>query len=99
MADLSVADYEAALDDITRRGIAAIRHTDDTHRAQKIVRRSISQHCLREQRPMKRVQPLQPAETTGHAVDGGIVQSIKARPYATLAIAGLIGFACAALRR
>ena len=92
MAELSVADYEAALDDITRRGVDAILHTDHTHVRQS-VQRPIARSRQREQRPMQRL------ETLPHGGIGAIVQSIQARPYATLAIAGLIGFACAALRR
>jgi len=32
-------------------------------------------------------------------MSGAILHSIKVRPYTTLALAGLIGFACGALRR
>jgi hypothetical protein len=99
MAELSLADYEAALDDITRRGVDDILHTHHPQHAHNTVRRSISQPRVRGRRPMERARPLERAETTGHAVTAGIVQSVQARPYATLAIAGLIGFACAALRR
>jgi hypothetical protein len=34
-----------------------------------------------------------------NSVNGAILHSIKVRPYTTLAIAGLIGFAYGALRR
>jgi hypothetical protein len=93
MADLSVADYEAALDDITRRGVAAIRHTGDTQHTWKTVQRPIYRGGYAGRRS------LDGGEASAHGVSDAIVQSIKARPYATLAIAGLIGFACAALRR
>jgi len=99
MAERSVADYEAALDDITRRGVDDILHTHHPQHAHRTVRRPIAQPRLRTQRPVERTQTSTRAEPTGRAVSGGIVQSIQARPYATLAIAGLIGFACGALRR
>jgi hypothetical protein len=98
MAELSVADYEAALDDITRRGVAAIRHIHPQY-SRTVGRRPIAQQRPREQRSTERIQPLERAETTNHALSGGIVETIRTRPYATLALAGLIGFACAALRR
>jgi hypothetical protein len=91
MAELSLAEYEAALDDITRRGVAAIRHHHDD--AQKTVQLPISQRRLRE-RPLS-----EGIKASSESVSGAIVQSMQARPYTTLAIAGLIGFACAALRR
>ncbi len=39
------------------------------------------------------------AEKVHDSVNGAILHSIKVRPYTTLAIAGLIGFAYGALRR
>jgi hypothetical protein len=89
MAELSIAECEAALDDITRRGVAAIRHT---HHSQKTAQRMISRYRPRERRPLQHAEQSQ-------GVNDAIVQSIRARPYTTLAIAGLLGFACAALRR
>ena len=87
MADLSVTNYERALDDITRRGISAIRSTH----------RPTDPAFLRTTRTRRRA-----AGTNEKAPDqahGAILQAIKVRPYTTLAIAGLIGFACGALRR
>ena len=42
---------------------------------------------------------LDAAERVRDSVSGAILHSIKVRPYTTLAIAGLIGFAYGALRR
>jgi hypothetical protein len=89
MAELSLAEYEAALDDITRRGVDDILHTHHPKHTRTVPRRPISPQRLRKQRPLPRIEPPEPAETT----------PIRARPYATIAVAGLIGFACAALRR
>jgi hypothetical protein len=80
-------DYEAALDDITRRGVSAIR---STHRP---VNRAISEAASASR------DAFEGAERVGDSVSGAILHSIRARPYTTLALAGLIGFACGALRR
>ena len=87
MAGLSVTNYERALDDITRQGIQAIRSTH------KPVASRISNSAYAALRAVHR------GEKAQHGVSGAILHSIQARPYTTLAIAGLIGFACGALRR
>ncbi len=81
------SDYEAALDDITRRGVSAIR---STHRR---VDRAISGAADASR------DALDSAEQVRDSMSGAILHSIKVRPYTTLALAGLIGFACGALRR
>ena len=87
MADLSSPNYERALDDITRRGISAIRSTE------KKVDSAISNTADAARSAVDHAEKVQ------DSVHGAILHSIKVRPYTTLAIAGLIGFACAALRR
>jgi hypothetical protein len=81
-------DYEAALDDITRRGVSAIR---STHSRGDRATTSRAVEASRDARDS--------AERVGASVNDAILHSIKARPYTTLALAGLIGFACGALRR
>jgi hypothetical protein len=80
-------DYEAALDDITRRGVTAIRSTHK--RADRAISRTAD----------ARRNVLDSAERVRDSASGAILHSIKVRPYTTLAVAGLIGFACGALRR
>lgn len=87
MAAQSVRDYEAALDDITQRGVNAMR---DTRRKVEGVM-SDAADAGRE--------ALDRAENVRDSVGDAILHSIKVRPYTTLAIAGLIGFAYGALRR
>jgi len=81
------ADFEAALDDITQRGISAIR---STHK-QVDAALSGAADAGRE--------ALDGVERVRDSVSDAILHSIKVRPYTTLAIAGLIGFAYGALRR
>ena len=87
MAEPSAPNYERALDDITERGISAIRSTerrvDSAISSTADAARSAVDH----------------AERVQDSVHGAIMHSIKVRPYTTLAIAGLIGFAYGALRR
>jgi ElaB/YqjD/DUF883 family membrane-anchored ribosome-binding protein len=87
MAERSVTNYEGALDDITQRGITAIR---STHRR---VDSAISNTADAAR------GAVDSAEKVQDSVHGAILHSIKVRPYTTLAIAGLIGFAYGALRR
>jgi hypothetical protein len=87
MEDLSVRDYEHALDDIARRGISEIRSTHKTVDA-----------AISNTPDAARAAPDR-GKQTQEGVDGPILHAIKVRPYTTLAIAGLIGFACGALRR
>jgi ElaB/YqjD/DUF883 family membrane-anchored ribosome-binding protein len=80
-------DYEAALDDIANRGVAAIRDTkaglDDavTNVADR------GEEALRKARDVR------------DDVADIVAKAIRERPYTTLAIAGLFGFAYGALRR
>jgi ElaB/YqjD/DUF883 family membrane-anchored ribosome-binding protein len=87
MADPSAPNYERALDDITERGISAIRSTEKT------VNSAISNTADAARGAVDRAEKVQ------DSVHGAILHSIKVRPYTTLAIAGLIGFAYGALRR
>jgi ElaB/YqjD/DUF883 family membrane-anchored ribosome-binding protein len=87
MAEPSAPNYERALDDITQRGISAIRTTE------KKVDSAISSTADAARGAVDRVEQVQ------DSVHGAIMHSIKVRPYTTLAIAGLIGFAYGALRR
>ena len=87
MAERPVTNYENALDDITRRGITAIR---STHRQ---VDSAISNTADAARSAVDSVEKVQ------DSVHGAILHSIKVRPYTTLAIAGLIGFAYGAMRR
>lgn len=87
MAGNVATDYEAKLDDITRRGVSAIRST------QQKVDSAISSTADAARDAVDSVEKVQ------DSVHGAILHSIKVRPYTTLAIAGLIGFAYGALRR
>jgi len=87
MAASLAKDYEAALEDITDRGVAAIR---STHKA---VDSAISSTANAARGAVDGVEKVQ------DSVSGAILHSIKVRPYTTLAIAGLIGFAYGAFRR
>jgi ElaB/YqjD/DUF883 family membrane-anchored ribosome-binding protein len=87
MAGPSDTNVERALDDITQRGISALRS------AEKKVDRAIS-HTADVARGA-----VDSVESAQNNVRGAILHSIKVRPYTTLAIAGLIGFAYGALRR
>jgi len=87
MADLSSPNYERALDDITQRGISAIRSTE------KKVNSAIATTADAAR------DAVDHAERVQDSVHGAIMHSIKVRPYTTLAIAGLIGFAYGAFRR
>ena len=84
MADLSVTNYERALDDITQRGISAIRST------QRRLDSAVSNSADAARRTVDRVEKVR------ENAEGAILHAIKVRPYTTLVIAGLIGFACAA---
>lgn len=87
MADRSAPDYELALDDITRRGISAIRSTH------KKADTAISNTADAARAAVDGV------EKARDSVQGAVLHSLKVRPYTTLAIAGLVGFAYGALRR
>ena len=101
MTDLPVAYYERALDDITRRGIAAIRSTQG--RADS----AISKRAYAARSPVNRTEkapeaarnPVNQIQKVQNSTEGAIPRSGKAGPYAALAIAGVVGLAWAALRR
>ena len=101
MTDLSVAYYERALDDITRRGIAAIRSTqrraDSAISKRAYAARSAVNRT--EKAPETARSPINQVRKVQNSAAGAIPRSGKARPYAALAIAGLVGVAWAALRR
>jgi ElaB/YqjD/DUF883 family membrane-anchored ribosome-binding protein len=87
MATRSVSDYEAALDDITRRGVSAMRDTQRTVEDAVSSAADVGRDAL---------------DSAGRARDSvanAILHSIKVRPYTTLAIAGFIGFVYGAMRR
>ncbi len=83
----SVSDYEAALDDITARGAAAIRNTKA---GIEDVVSDVSE---------KGRDALNSARDVRDTLGDVILDSIKKRPYTTLAIAGAIGFLYGAMRR
>lgn len=87
MAASLATDYEAKLDDITKRGVSAMRSAEKTTNAAI----SGAADAGRE--------ALDTAERVRDSLQDAILHSIKTRPYTTLAIAGLIGFAYGALRR
>ena len=81
------ADYEAALNDITERGVAAIRGAKaDVEAAAADIGE-------------KGREAMQGARDIRDTLENTLLDSIKTRPYTTLAIAGLIGFAYGAMRR
>jgi ElaB/YqjD/DUF883 family membrane-anchored ribosome-binding protein len=83
----SVTDIEAALDDITAKGAAAFRDTKATFDA------AVSDVTEKGQ------EALQGARDVRDSVADAILESIRTRPYTTLAIAGAIGFLYGAMRR
>ena len=87
MAANLATDYEAKLDDITKRGISELRTTEKKANAAISSAADASRDALDS------------AEQIRESVRGAILHSIKVRPYTTLAIAGFIGFAYGALRR
>jgi len=86
MATRPIEDYEAALDDIARRGAAAIR--ESKARFDEAV--SDAAETGRE--------ALDNAREARDTLADAVLHAVKVRPYTTLAIAGLIGFAVGALR-
>jgi ElaB/YqjD/DUF883 family membrane-anchored ribosome-binding protein len=83
----STREIEAALDDITARGVAAIRDT-------KAGLDDAVAHAADKGR-----EALDSAREVRAGVAGAILNSIKVRPYTTLAVAGAIGFVYGAMRR
>ena len=80
-------DYEAAINDIADEGIAAIRGT-----------RTGAEQAVSEIGETGR-EALQGARDVRDIFADAVLTSIKVRPYTTLVIAGLIGFAYGAFRR
>jgi ElaB/YqjD/DUF883 family membrane-anchored ribosome-binding protein len=83
----NVADIEAALDDITAKGTAAFRD------AKASVNKAASDATEKGQ------EALQSARDMRDSVADAILDSVRRRPYTTLAIAGAIGFLYGAMRR
>jgi ElaB/YqjD/DUF883 family membrane-anchored ribosome-binding protein len=79
--------YETALDEMTARGAAALR---DTKAGIDDVVSGVSE---------KGQEALDSAREVRDTVVDAVLDSIKTRPYTTLAIAGLIGFLYGAMRR
>jgi hypothetical protein len=86
-ARAATTDYAAAIDDITAKGAAAIRGAktgfDD----------AVSEAAEKGR------EALDTAREARDSVTDFVLQSIRTRPYTTLAVAGLIGFAYGAMRR
>ena len=80
-------EIEAALDEITARGIAAIR---DPKRGFDAAVANVSDTGR---------GAWDGARAARAPVADAILNSVKVRPYTTLALAGAIGFVCGALRR
>ena len=83
----STREIEAALDDITARGVAAIRNS------QTGLDYAVANVADRGQ------EALGGAREVRATVADAILNSIKLRPYTTLALAGAIGFVYGAMRR
>ena len=79
--------YESAIDDVTARGAAALR---DTKAGIDDIVSDVSATGR---------EALQGARDVGDTLADALLNAIKVRPYTTLAIAGLVGFAYGALRR
>jgi ElaB/YqjD/DUF883 family membrane-anchored ribosome-binding protein len=80
-------EIEAALDDITARGVAAIR---DTKRRSDSAVANVADTGRDASNAARAVRA---------TVVDAILNSIRLRPYTTLAVAGAIGFCYGALRR
>lgn len=87
LASPSLKSVEAALDDITARGVAAIRE------AKANVEDVFADVAGKGQ------QTLKSAKHARDSLDSAVLRSIRDRPYTTLAIAGGLGFLYGALRR
>jgi ElaB/YqjD/DUF883 family membrane-anchored ribosome-binding protein len=83
----TVSEVEAALDDIAAKGAAAFQKTKAS------VNEAVSQAGEKSQ------EALQSARAAGDSIADAIRESIRVRPYTTLAIAGAIGFLYGAMRR
>jgi ElaB/YqjD/DUF883 family membrane-anchored ribosome-binding protein len=86
-ARAGTTDYAAAIDDITSRGAAAIRG------AKTGVEDAVSEAADKGR------EALDSARDMRDSVANIVIDSIRTRPYTTLAIAGAIGFLYGAMRR
>jgi len=86
-ASRSTPDYQAAVNDIIDRGVAEIRGAKSSIEDKVSDAREMGNEAMRGARDLR------------DTLADQVLQSIKTRPYTTLAIAGLIGFAYGALRR
>ena len=85
------AGYASAIDDITARGGAAPRDTlRDSRAGLEDVVADVSE---------KGREALQGAREVRDTVADAVLTSVQKRPYTTLAIAAMIGFAYGAMRR
>lgn len=80
-------DYEAAINDIAEQGVAAIRGA----------KAGVEEAAAAIGETGR--EALQGARDVRNALGDAVLTSIRTRPYTTLAIAGLIGFAYGAFRR
>src|ERR1044072_1058343 len=80
-------DYEAAITDIVDQGVAAIRGA----------KAGVEEAAAGIGETGR--EALQGARDVRDSLADAVLNSIKTRPYTTLAIAGLVGFAYGALRR
>jgi ElaB/YqjD/DUF883 family membrane-anchored ribosome-binding protein len=83
----SVADIEAALDDITTKGAAAFRNTKARIEEAASDATEAGEEALRRARDAR------------DTLSDVILESVRTRPYTTLAIAGAVGFLYGAMRR
>ena len=83
----NTADYEAALDEIAERGAAAIKNTKARFDGAVSGAAEKGEEALKSAREVR------------DGVADAILESVRTRPYTTLAIAGFIGFLYGALRR
>jgi hypothetical protein len=83
----ATTDYEAAITDIVDRGVEAIRG----------VSAGVEEAAAGIGETGR--EALQGARDVRDSLGDAVLRSIRTRPYTTLAIAGLIGFAYGALRR
>ena len=79
--------HDSAIDDITARGAAALR---DTKAGLDDIVSDVGETGR---------EALQGARDMRDSLADALLNAIKTRPYTTLAVAGLVGFAYGALRR
>ena len=86
--------FESAIDDITAFGAAAARDAKTAARDAKAGIDDVVADVSEKGR-----EAMQGAREVRDTVSDAILDSIKTRPYTTLAIAGFIGFLYGAMRR